>query len=411
MGYLRIMLAVCVFWSHSVPLGKLPWLDGQIAVQIFFIISGFYMQLILATKYTQEKIGSSWIQKFYLSRYMRLYPIYFFGVVSSLIYPIALFIIHRVARYPIDQWIFIANLPHTLSNIFIKLYVGFTNLFIVFQDWSLFLTLDIQKNQIYLDPHGFAPSPDGQFYLQKALAVGAAWTLAIEIAFYVLAPFILKLSTKKLAIYSILFVILKIIVLWNLTTPSDGLKYRFFPFELPWFLVGAISFRYKEYLISLFSWVKKEHESIVSYALVSFLCITSISFTTDSKLSLITRLFYPIVFAIVIPFIFHATTRIKFDRFIGELSYPFYIFHQSTVLSVTSILFPRMFNSVFEPHTGIKIPGLVHIYALIAIICAFIIALLAHRFEKRWVEPIRQKLSQPIRVSETAYLTSHAKKN
>lgn len=184
-----------------------------------------------------------------------------------------------------------------------------------------------------------------------------------------------------------------------------------FPFELSWFLVGAISFRYKEYLISLFSWVKKEHESILSYSLVSFLCIASISFTTDPQLSLITRLFYPTLFAIVIPFIFHATARIQFDRFIGELSYPFYIFHQSTVLSITSILFPRMFNSVFEPDTGIKIPGLVHIYALIAIICAFIIALLAHRFEKRWVEPIRQKLSQPIRISKTAYLTSATKKN
>jgi peptidoglycan/LPS O-acetylase OafA/YrhL len=411
MGYLRIMLAICVFWSHSVPLAKLPWLDGQIAVQIFFVISGFYMQLILATKYTKERLGNSWIQKFYLSRYMRLYPIYFLGVASSLIYPAALFLKDSVFRHPINEWIFIANLPQTLSNIFLKLYVGFTNLFIVFQDWSLFLTLDIQKNQIYLDPHGFAPSPDGQFYLQQSLAVGAAWTLAIEIAFYVLAPFILKLSTKKLAIYSIVFVILKIIVLWNLTTPSDGLKYRFFPFELPWFLVGAISFRHKEYLISLFSWVRKEHESILSYALVTFLCIASISFTTDPKLSLITRLLYPTIFAIIIPFIFHATARMQYDSFIGELSYPFYVFHQSTVLSITNNVFPKVYTRILEPDNGEVFYGIFHIYALMAVIFTFILALLAHHFEKEWVEPIRQKLSQPIRVRETVHHVSCVKKN
>ena len=57
MGLLRLLLALCVFCGHSRGLGGLSWLAANIAVECFFVISGFYMQLILSSKYTRHRLG------------------------------------------------------------------------------------------------------------------------------------------------------------------------------------------------------------------------------------------------------------------------------------------------------------------------------------------------------------------
>src|SRR5947209_1529056 len=79
MGVLRILLAVCVFCGHSRAIGDLPWLPSGLAVEAFFVISGFYMQLVLSTRYTKEKLGKAWKFQFYKARYFRLLPIYLIG--------------------------------------------------------------------------------------------------------------------------------------------------------------------------------------------------------------------------------------------------------------------------------------------------------------------------------------------
>ena len=56
MGTIRLLLAISVVIAHSNPFfGQRLW-EGEIAVELFFIISGFYMALILNEKYnTTEK--------------------------------------------------------------------------------------------------------------------------------------------------------------------------------------------------------------------------------------------------------------------------------------------------------------------------------------------------------------------
>ncbi|MGA7786999.1 MAG: acyltransferase family protein, partial [Xanthobacteraceae bacterium] len=76
MGLLRILSAICVFCSHSRSLGTFRWLGGGLAVELFFVISGFYMQLVLSERYTREKLGERWAFQFYKARYFRLLPIY-----------------------------------------------------------------------------------------------------------------------------------------------------------------------------------------------------------------------------------------------------------------------------------------------------------------------------------------------
>ena len=82
MGTTRLLLAFAVIFSHAASAKIIPHyyavlgyhpVDATIAVQMFFVISGFYMSLILP-KY--RALGHGWIWKFYASRYARLMPAY-----------------------------------------------------------------------------------------------------------------------------------------------------------------------------------------------------------------------------------------------------------------------------------------------------------------------------------------------
>src|SRR5450755_3866284 len=74
MGLFRLALAWSVLLGHSGGHGffGLAFLDRQLAVQCFFIISGFYMALVLNEKYTGP--GRYWT--FVQQRFLRLYPTY-----------------------------------------------------------------------------------------------------------------------------------------------------------------------------------------------------------------------------------------------------------------------------------------------------------------------------------------------
>ncbi len=74
MGILRILLAISVVLAHSSSIFGFSLVGGQIAVQAFYIISGFYMALILNEKY----IGANNSYKLFISnRFLRLYQIDF----------------------------------------------------------------------------------------------------------------------------------------------------------------------------------------------------------------------------------------------------------------------------------------------------------------------------------------------
>jgi hypothetical protein len=65
MGTLRLYLALCVIASHTNRIAFFPMHSGDQAVQIFFMVSGFYMELVY------EKYRSA--GAFYLSRAQRIF--------------------------------------------------------------------------------------------------------------------------------------------------------------------------------------------------------------------------------------------------------------------------------------------------------------------------------------------------
>ena len=72
MGVIRILLAISVVIAHSTPLFGLSFVGGRYAVQCFYMVSGFYMALVLNEKY----LGPGSYRVFISARLLRLFPVY-----------------------------------------------------------------------------------------------------------------------------------------------------------------------------------------------------------------------------------------------------------------------------------------------------------------------------------------------
>jgi peptidoglycan/LPS O-acetylase OafA/YrhL len=71
MGVVRTLLAIAVVVTHTGPLFPgVTMIPGTLAVQAFYVISGFYMALVLSTKYSDHA------SDFYAARALRIFPIY-----------------------------------------------------------------------------------------------------------------------------------------------------------------------------------------------------------------------------------------------------------------------------------------------------------------------------------------------
>ena len=89
MGFLRFILAITVILAHNGALFGFTFVGGLAAVQIFFMISGFYMTMVLNMKY----IGSGSYKIFIVNRILRLYPAYLITMLLTIIVSILSYII------------------------------------------------------------------------------------------------------------------------------------------------------------------------------------------------------------------------------------------------------------------------------------------------------------------------------
>lgn len=83
MGSIRFLLALSVLIVHSSPILGVTILPGYLAVQVFYVISGFYMALIYCEKYSNTERP---VFYFYSNRILRLYPLYL-AVISANRFP------------------------------------------------------------------------------------------------------------------------------------------------------------------------------------------------------------------------------------------------------------------------------------------------------------------------------------
>ena len=234
MGVLRLFLAVSVLATH------LRWgrgilgcsfLDGELAVQCFFIISGFYMALVLNEKYNY--VGA--YREFITQRFMRLYPAYI--AVGALI-----LIIEGIVSYATGQPYGIYEVwsrPHTI--LFISgCYYTLVNLTILGLDTLWFFHQDVPTGQLMFTPLASPGATQCFDYVVNA----PTWTLGVELAFYLIAPFLVRKSIRVQALFLLASLALRT-TLFFLFPEKHGVlwTYYFSPSDLCFFMAGSIGYR------------------------------------------------------------------------------------------------------------------------------------------------------------------------
>ncbi len=352
MGILRILLAIAVVITHSDSFFGVKLTGGLVAVEVFFIISGFYMTMILEEKYT----GKGSYKLFLSNRFLRLYPM-FWGVLSLTV--LASIICYAVSGNwlrlsPYQQYVE-SMTPGTL------LYLVTTNLALFGQDVAMFLGLDPQTGKVFFCDN-FGKS-DPQFH--TFLLIPQAWTLGIEVTFYLLAPLVVRKSNAFIIAAIMASLSIRMCTYLLLGYTNDPWTYRFFPSELALFLLGTVSYRlYKSWQVKTF--FSKRNQTTVTLAFVSLILMYQfIPWNDGYSTHLINWSIYAFA-TLSLPFIFHLTKSSRLDRRIGELSYPVYICH----MLVISAVLPLVERFDLETYLGefTLLLTLVASYALVRVI-------------------------------------------
>jgi len=271
LGTIRAILAlsvvVCHLWGHALPFTA----NGYNAVILFFIISGFYMSMVINNKYCKEPLFN-----FYMARALRIYPIYLVtlifivGFLSATGNPLP-------APTATREWIF-----STFTNISIFPIPWLGN-----WDW---------------------------------LAITPAWSLAVELQFYLVAPFIV---TRRLWIC--IAITLGLVALRLSALDQDFAYARYSVPHADWcfFMLGAVAHRLGllvkgDHVRKAIGWM-----AVIILPLAGLLCGLPIVKDLDR----VELWGFYLVFAAAIPFVFSISMRSRIDRILGELSYPIYIVH------------------------------------------------------------------------------------
>ena len=318
MGLIRTLLALAVVLGHTESTLKL--VGGRNAVQMFYVISGFLISYVLV-----ERRSYTSIKSFYVNRYLRLYPIY---LVVGLLTLLSCALSMRPDFMATYQQ---APLPAVIGLIL-------TNLVILGQDWIMFAGVKAQHWVWMVD---FRAS---EVPLWKGLLAPQAWTLGVELSFYLVAPFILRRRSLLWALL-VASLALRVGLIRAGIGMNDPWDYRFFPTELALFILGALTHQMVRPLYARW-WghdvLAKWTGVALGVVVLAVVAYPYVPLATLPKSALLFALFLP-----SLPLLFVLQSNNKVDRSIGELSYPIYICHWLVIEVCTWLWAGRRQDGVF----------------------------------------------------------------
>lgn len=275
-------------WPGTVPYGVkyqgFPIFQyGWLGVQLFFLISGFVILMTL------EKCSS--IKEFLIRRWIRLFP----GML------IATILVFATASFFYERPCGLINIKDIIP--------GLT--FIEPSWWSRILGQNIQAIE------------------------GAFWSLFVEVKFYIIFGSLYFYLGRKRAIHGLIIMFLISILMMFVTHISTAkfilyinrivteLSFEYFG----WFAVGTLIYLYFK---------NKNSNTLIYSIFIGFLsvCLTTISHGYSKSVFLSASI---ILFIFISVFIFDSLKKIfenKFLIFIGFISYPLYLIHENSMISM-----------------------------------------------------------------------------
>ncbi len=304
MGILRLFFALAVLFGH---IGVSGGIGPIYAVQGFYMISGFYMSLILNEKYSTPDSN----RLFYKKRFLRLAPTYWLLSSLCLILAICYYLQGNTNSLLFD----FKNFP-TNASFSTFLYIIVSNIIIWGQDFALFLSISPDTGNIVWSTFSY----EEQHPLIRYMLMPVSWSVSLEFSFYIIAPYVLR---KKSGWVHFLFLMS---LLSNVVTNYYGLnrenwRFRFFPSTLVFFLTGYYAYRIYVYIKN-----RRYNNKYAYFVLLSMIILSCV------YLNLNISYIYHVSFLILegllfIPYIFYSFKANRYDRYIGELSYPLYLIH------------------------------------------------------------------------------------
>lgn len=299
MGTLRTLLALSVVFNHSAWGAGYVFVGGPNAVQLFYMISGFVITHVLTTVPAYADLRA-----FYASRALRLYPVYYAVAALTLLWLAVaqrgFFDVYRAMPGPAAAFLALVN--GTLLG----------------QDWVLFLGVRDGHLAPFRD---FRASP---VQLWQGLVVPPAWTLGVELGFYLVAPFLARRPRLAIGVLA-LSLAARAAALAQGWGGEDPWTYRFMPFELALFLTGMVA--YQHLLPAWKRLVPAARLDAAAHVATYAAWLACAAYFVVPLPEATKRLAVYAMVAVVMPLAFLYQRHSRLDRWVGELSYPLYIAH------------------------------------------------------------------------------------
>ena len=336
---LRFFFAFFVFVSHCRFLQHEAFYnqylaEGHVGVSFFFMLSGFILSKTYKDKFLNNNIS---LKKFYILRFARIYPLYLFTLLLTIPDKIEL----------------------TKTGI-------------------LQLIMNICMLQSYI--------PFSNWYFSFNLP---SWSLSDEMLFYLIFPFFVVLSNRKLLIsffsllgtFALLFVLIKsdaLIGITHINTAAAKIYESATYNSLHWIyyinpIVRTLDFIFGIVLFNIFS--KKQ---LGSYKYMDVIAVSLFSIFFSFHLSIMKELTYSIYYWIPVALMIYSfslengpVSKLLSNKvliYLGEISFGFYLFHW------ISIKYTYILIHTYYPQTNLYLIG------VFSFITTLIPAMLSYQF-------------------------------